>query len=404
MQGNIIRLRKGRLGKVKPNHPWIYKSQFLKVPPSIKPSDAVSVVDSENRFIGRGYYNPKSKISIRILTFKDEAVDENFFSERIRRSAAKRTGLLARTNAYRAVFSEADDLPGLIVDVYANTVVFQILTLGLEALKPLLVKTIKEVLNPAYIYEKSASAFRTLEGLKDIRQWWGAKGKAIIQIFEGKAKFLVDIENGHKTGFYLDQRRSRMALEGISKDKKVLDLFCYTGGFSINAAIFGAASVLGVDIKKEWLELGRKNAGLNSLSDRIEFVNGDAFSILRNIYESGQRFDIIIIDPPSFVKSRRALKSASKGYKELNLIAMKVLNEGGILATFSCSHNMPNELFSTILKEASHDAGKSFSILRRCRQAEDHPIARAIPETEYLKGYFLKVHSANEVPYGKKDL
>lgn len=390
MREKVIRLRSGRLGKIRIGHPWIYKRRLLKVDPSIRPGDIVSIISSENKFVGKGYYNPKSEISIRILSFSDEPMNRAFFYNKVKKSVEKRSGLLDKTNAYRAVFSEADGLPGVIIDVYSDTAVFQILTLGMEKFKDILIESIKTILNPKFIYEKSASPFRKLERLKDVTKWWGEEGSTLVEIFEGKARFLVDVVNGHKTGFYLDQRNSRLAIQNISKGKKVLDLFCYTGAFSVHAAMSGAQKVLGVDIKGDWLELGRKNAFLNKVTENIEFVKGDAFSVLKNIHKSGELFDIIIIDPPSFLKSRESLMSASKGYSQLNLIAMKTLTEGGIMATFSCSHNMPNEIFSGILKEAATDANKKITILKRCHQAEDHPIVRTIPETEYLKGYFLR--------------
>jgi len=410
MQNKMISLRKGRLGLLRRGHPWIYKGQFTQVAHFIQPGDIVSVVNSDGKSVGRGYYNPRSEISIRILSFKNEPIDGNFFRKKITEAVEKRKALLSRTNAYRAIFGEADGLPGLIVDVYNDTAVLQILTLGMEKLKPLALEAVREVLRPKYVYEKSESPFRKLEGLKDVRIWYGAKGeirenkgeireergeireeKGVIEIFEGKVKFLVDIENGHKTGFYLDQRRSRMALAGLSKGKKVLDLFCYAGGFSISAAVYGAQKALGADIKEKWLELARNNAGLNNVSDRTEFVKGDAFSILEDIHKSGVTFDIIIIDPPSFLKKKESLASASRGYRQLNTLAMKTLSGDGILATFSCSHNMPNEVFSDILKRSAAEAGKKTAILKRCHQAEDHPVVRTIPETEYLKGYFLRV-------------
>ena len=391
MQDKIIQLRSGRLGKLKAGHPWIYKAHLRKVSTSVAPGDIVLVMNADSKFLGRGYYNPKSAISVRILTFKDEPIDQEFFHNKIREAFARRKLLSTKTNAYRVIFSEADGLPGLIADRYADTIVFHILTLGMEGLKNFIVKSIKEVLSPKYIYEKSQSPFRKIEGLKDLKRWWGEKGETPIEIFEGKTKFLVDVENGHKTGFYLDQRRSRMAMEGISKGKTVLDLFCYTGGFSISAAVFGAKRILGIDIKEKWLGQAHKNAALNNVSDKVEFIREDAFTTLKNICDKGERFDIIVIDPPSFLKSKHSIKSASKGYAELNLMAMKTLKEGGILATFSCSHNMPNELFSKILKDASLEAKKNIQILKRCHQAEDHPIVRTLPETEYLKGYFLRV-------------
>lgn len=392
MKDNIIRLRKGRLGRLKPCHPWIYKRQIIAPNPSVKPGSMVSVVNAEGGFIGRGYYNPRSDISIRILTFIDEPIDKGFFDKRIEKAFRKREKLREKTNAYRAVFSEGDSLPGLVIDVYRDIAVFQVSTLGMENFKKIIANSIQDVLKPAYIYEKSTSPFRRLEGLKDSKSWWGRNGSAEVEMFEGRARFIVDIEKGHKTGFYLDQRKSRMAMEGISKGRKVLDLFCYTGGFPISAALYGAASVRGIDIKKEWLGLARRNVVLNGVSAKTEFIEGDAFSLSKKIYNSGEKFDMIVIDPPSFMKARKDMVSASKAYKELNLTAMQSLADGGILITFSCSHNMPNEAFSDILKSAAKDAGKRTRVLRRCHQAEDHPIAKAIPETEYLKGYFLEVN------------
>ena len=387
----VIKLRKGRFGVLRPGHPWIFRRQFLKPAQSISPADIVSVMNSENRFVGRGYYNPKSEISVRLLTSSDEPIDKIFFVNRIKSAAEKRKHLLAGTNAYRAVFSEADSLPGLIVDIYRDTAVFQILTLGMERFKSTIVEAIKDALQPKYIYEKSSSPFRKLEGMKDATGWRGEPGENPIEIFEGKVKFLVDIERGHKTGFYLDQRKSRLALEAIAGPRRVLDLFCYTGAFAVTAAVYGAEYCRGVEIKEEWLAAARKNAELNGAAEKTEFVRADAFSALKEIHDSGERFDIIILDPPSFLKKRESLASASKGYKELNLLAIGALGEGGILATFSCSRNMPNEKFAAILKEAAAEAGREFAILKRCHQAEDHPIVKAIPETEYLKGYFLRV-------------
>jgi len=387
----VIRLRSGRQGKLRPGHPWVYKNQFLKISPTIKPGDLISVQTSNGKFVGRGYYNPRSEISVRLLTFNDEPLDQIFFNNRIKQAFDRRNPLFSVTNAFRAVFSEADGLPGLIIDIYHNTVVFQVLTLGMDRFKNLILKSIENILKPSFVYEKSVSPFRKVEGLKDSAMWWGSSGEPIIEIFEGKAKFFVDIVNGHKTGFYLDQRKSRLALENFSNGKKVLDLFSYTGGFSVHAGLYGAKYVRSVDIKEEWLELGRKNAILNGVSRKIEFVRGDVFRVLKDISDSNEKFDLVIIDPPSFLKKKESLETASKGYKELNYLGMNILNEGGILATFSCSNKMPNEVFSKTVEEAALIAGKKFTILKRCHQAEDHPIVRSIPETEYLKGYFLKV-------------
>ena len=394
MQDKIIALRTGKKGKLKPGHPWVFKGQTLKVPPGVRPGDIVTVINGQGKFIGRGYYNPASEINIRLLTFTDELIDGTFLQKKVEDAIAKRHFLDGFTNARRLIFSEADNLPGLIVDQYNDTIVFQISTLGMERMKESLLKILADIVNPKYIYEKSDSPFRKIEGLKTIKKWWLYDGETNIEIYEGGAKFIVDIENGHKTGFYLDQRRSRAALKEIAGGKEVLDLFCYTGGFSVNAALGGAKRVVGVDIKPEWLALARKNAELNGVSDKIEHREGDCFEILNNICDSGEKFDIIVVDPPSFVREKKTIISAAKGYKELNTLAIKALNEGGTLCTFSCSYNMSNDIFSDVIKKSAAEAPKSLTVLKRCHQDKDHPIVRSIPQTEYLKGYFFKVSSA----------
>ena len=261
MNGKAVRIRSGKLGRIKPGHPWIYKNQLLKIAGSApSPGSIVTVTDPDGKLIGSGYYNPRSAISIRLLTFKDEPVDKDLLAAKISAAVEKRKALSGQTNAYRAVFSEADGLPGLIVDVYNDTAVFQVLTLGMEGFKDILMDLIREEIHPKYLYEKSVSAYRKLEGLKDSAGWRGEQGNGVVEISEGGAKFLVDIENGHKTGFYLDQRNSRIAIRQYAKGTRVLDLFCYTGGFSVNAALAGAGEVTGIDIKDDWLEFGRKNS------------------------------------------------------------------------------------------------------------------------------------------------
>ena len=390
MQNKIITLRTGKKGKLKPGHPWIFKGQALKVPPGISPGDIVTIVSGKGGFVGRGYYNPASDIAIRLLTFKEESIAASFIHRRIKDAVEKRGFLNDVTNAKRLIFSEADALPGLIADIYNNTLVIQIYTLGMDKLRGVILDAVRDVVAPKYIYEKSDSPFRRIERLKPVKCWVGTPGVAEVEIDEDRAKFIVDVENGHKTGFYLDQRRSRLALRAISKGKRVLDLFCYTGGFSINAALGGAKDVFGIDIKRDWLDLARRNAALNNVSDAVKFNDSEAFEAIKNICDSGEKFDIIVVDPPSFLRSKRDLASAAKGYKEINTLAFKALSSGGVLCTFSCSHNMPNKMFSDVVKEAAVCAGKKFTILKRCRQDRDHPIAKEVPETEYLKGYFLK--------------
>lgn len=393
MQPKTVKLRSGRLGAYMPGHPWVYKRHLLKTDPSIKPGSVVDVIDSSGKRMGRGYYNPHSDIAVRILTAGDEEIGASFFASRMALAAAKRSDILKETDAYRAVYSEADGLPGLIVDLYRDTAVFQVLTLGIERFKETVVEAIDNVLKPKYIYERSDSAYRKEEGLGERRGWWGDEGSACVEMREGRARFLVDIVTGHKTGFYLDQRNSRLAAEQFSCGKDVLDLFCYTGGFAVHAALGGAKSVLAADIKEDWLALGRRNMELSGVGGRGEFVKADALELVKNLGKSRRTFDMIIVDPPSFAKSKHSVPAAVRGYETLNLSAMKMLNPGGVLATFSCSHSMANDAFSAMLKGCAARAGKSVTILKRCHQSQDHPIVRGIPETEYLKGYFLKVDS-----------
>ncbi len=388
-----LKLRSGKKGRLNPGHPWVYEGQLIKERSSAKGGDLVRVEAADGKFVGIGYYNPKSIIAVRILSFKDEKINQSFFDRRMGECVKKREKLLSGTNAFRAVYSEADSFPGLILDVYADTAVFQIFTRGMEAMKPMVMESMKKLLRPKYIYERGDSPFRKIEGLPEVKGWVGKERPEPVEIFEGKAKFMVDVVSGHKTGFYLDQRRARAGMEYVSKDKKVLDLFSYTGGFAVSSAIYGASSVLAVDVKDDWLRMGHRNAELNGVSEKIKFMKGDVFDVLRETLHSGEKYDVVVLDPPSFLKTKKAIEGAVRGYKELNLTAMKVLSEGGVLCTFSCSHNMPNEMFSDILKKAARDAGKTFTILKRCHQAEDHPIVKAIPETEYLKGYFLRVNA-----------
>jgi 23S rRNA (cytosine1962-C5)-methyltransferase len=392
MDDKIIRLRKGKKGRLAPMHPWVFKGQIRKLTSSVRPGDIVTVISNEDAFLGRGYFNPASEIAIRLFTFKDEAIDGAFLSRRIKESVDKRAHLDSVTDAKRLIFSEADGLPGLIADLYGRTLVLQVFTLGMEKLKERIVALIRDAVRPDFIYERSDSPFRKTEGLKNVEQWIGPAGNTDIEIREGRARFIVDIKRGHKTGFYLDQRRSRLALGEISKGKKALDLFCYTGGFSINAALGGATEVLGIDTKEDWLVAARRNASINNVSGKTVFMASDAFKALKDICDSGRKFDIIVLDPPSFLKSKKDIVMASRGYRELNTMAFRALEKDGVLCTFSCSHNMSNDIFSGIVKDSAKAAGRDFKILKRRHQDKDHPILKEVPQTEYLKGYFLKVH------------
>jgi 23S rRNA (cytosine1962-C5)-methyltransferase len=374
-------------------HPWIYKNHIISVEPGINSGDIVSIFSSDNICLGTGYYNPVSLIRIRMLSQQEEPITKNFFISRISDAVKKREIIKKISNAYRAVFSEADGLPGLILDLYNDTAVFQITTLGMELFKQDIVSAIREVCNPEYIYEKSDSLARKAEGLKSVAGWHGAGGKEKVEIFEDKARFIVNVTSGHKTGFYLDQRNVRVSAGKLVKGKRVLDLFCYAGAFSIHAALNGAVEVTAVDINNKWLNNLIENAEINNLSGKISHIKSDVFDLLKQYSRDNRQFDMVILDPPSFLKNKSELKTAINGYLDLNRMAMKLLSENGILCTFSCSHHMRNDIFSDIIKQASAQENRKFQIIKRCHQDKDHPIIKGIPETEYLKGYFLSVSS-----------
>ena len=379
--------------KSDPLHPWIYKNHVSEVKKNICAGDVAEIYTHDKRYLGTGYYNPDSVIAIRILSVKQESIDKNFIAERVLQAFTKRDGIRKISNGFRVVSSEADGLPGLVVDLYNDTAVFQINTLGMDRFRNEIVSSISEIIKPAHIFEKSDANVRGIEGLKPALSWHGIEGNERVEIQEGKVKLIVDIVHGHKTGFYLDQRKARMAAGGFAKGSRVLDVFCYTGGFSVHALANKAYEAVCVDLKDQWLDLVKINAGLNNISGSLRCIKGSAFNVLDDLIRDKELFDVIILDPPSFLKSRHGLNTAVKGYLELNRKVMKLLKEKGVLCTFSCSHHMRNEIFSDMLKQAAELENKTFSILKRCRQDKDHPVIPGIPETEYLKGYFLSVNS-----------
>ncbi|MFH0976616.1 MAG: class I SAM-dependent rRNA methyltransferase [Spirochaetota bacterium] len=383
-------------GKFRPPHPWIYRNSISYVDPGIKAGDIAAIVKYNGIFLGIGYYNPKSVIAVRLLSDIDEPINKQFFIDRISIAFAKREPIKKISNAFRIISSEADGLPGLIADIYNDTIVFQISTLGMEHFKQDIISAMHDVIKPVYIYEKSDSSGRAIEGLKPESGWHGAKGNGIVEIYENNAVFIIDIVHGHKTGFYLDQRKARLAAGNFAKGRNVLDVFCYTGGFAIHCALKKAVHVTCIDTKNDWLLNVRKNSEKNNVSDVIECIKGDAFNILHKYWQDKVFFDMIILDPPSFVKTRHALKTAVKGYLDLNRSAMRLLTGKGILCTFSCSHHITGDIFFDMLKKAAELENKILSVLKRCHQDKDHPIIKGIPESEYLKGYFFSVESKNE--------
>jgi 23S rRNA (cytosine1962-C5)-methyltransferase len=399
-------------GKEKPllaHHPWIFSGAIARLE-NASDGDTVDVYDLAGRFIARGYYNARSQIAARVWTLNDESVDRAFLRVRLARALAARDARIdcTTTNAYRLVNAESDFLPGLIVDRYADFVIMQFLTLGVERRKAELVELVAELLAPRGIFERSDVDVREKEGLaSSVGILRGEEPPDLIEIRENDLQFLVDVKRGHKTGFYLDQRENRrrvaelLHLAGEQSSpvagqrllpQEVLNVFAYTGGFAVYAcAADKNACVVNLDASRDALSHARENMRLNDCEVRGEFVEGDAFQVLRRYRDSGKSFDAIILDPPKFVYAQSQLQSGLRGYKDINLLAFKLLKPGGALVTFSCSGQVSAELFQKVVFEAATDAKRDAQIVAKLSQSSDHPILLSFPESEYLKGLVCRV-------------
>ncbi|MDP3981479.1 MAG: class I SAM-dependent rRNA methyltransferase [Chlamydiota bacterium] len=372
-----------KLNHIIQGHPWVYNSQVKDLDQDIVPGECAAIVSDKKRFIGIGYYNPKSKIPVRILTRRDEPVNADFWRIRFQKAFSWRTRYISETNAIRLINSESDDLPGLIVDQYDGHLVIQTLTLGMDVQKEMFQGLLNEILNPKSIYERNDSNSRKLEGLSITKGVLAGTIPELINIYEKEAQFLIDIQNGHKTGFYLDQRDSRNHIAPYARNRKVLDVFCYTGAFSVHALLNGAGHVTCVDISEDAISIARKNMALNRL-DQANLITANGFDFLKTHSKDSCSYDMIILDPPSFTRQRAQVPQALSGYKEINLRAMKMLPTGGILVTASCSHHIHYGLFEKMLISAAQDSKRTLKLLKLCSQALDHPVLPHIPETHYL--------------------
>ncbi|HUI88049.1 MAG TPA: class I SAM-dependent methyltransferase [Anaerolineales bacterium] len=383
-------LKAGREKSILRRHPWIFSGAVDHADDAIGSGATVDVLSCNGEFLARGAYSPQSQIRIRVWTFEDESVDTDFFRQRIRRSFHARDLLfdLQDTDAIRLIYAESDGIPGLIVDRYDDILVLQSLTAGSEFWKETIARLLLEETGLKNIYERSDADVRELEGLQPcVRTVRGAISEARITITEHGLKFRVDLERGHKTGFYLDQRRNRRRVRDWSKDRDVLDCFCYTGGFTVNALAGDARSVLSVDASAEALTLARQNVELDGFPlEKVEFLEGDVFQVLRKFRDEGRSFDTIILDPPKFAPTAAQAEKAARGYKDINLLAFKLLRPNGILVTFSCSGGVDAALFQKIVASAALDAGVVAQIVEHLAQDADHPIALNFPEGMYLKG------------------
>ncbi|WPX09921.1 class I SAM-dependent rRNA methyltransferase [Anaerocellum danielii] len=383
-------LAKGKGLRVENGHPWVFKYEVQKIDGEFEDGDIVDVLNFKGKFVGKGFINSKSQILVRLLTRKNEEINIDFFRKRVQDAWNYRKSI-GYTQNCRLIFAEADFLPGLIVDKFGDVLVMQTLSKGVDKFKDKLVEILVEVVNPKAIYERNDARVREIEGL-DLRKGFLYGSSSIeVEIEENGIKMIVDIENGQKTGYFLDQKENRVAIRNFVKDKVVLDCFCHTGGFTINAAKFGASKVIGVDISDTAIEQAVKNAKLNRVESKCEFVVANVFDYLNELDDKKEKYDMIILDPPAFAKSIQSLENAKRGYKEINLRAMKILKKGGILVTCSCSHYMKPDLFFEVIKDAAKDAKKTLRLIEYRTQAKDHPYLINYEESLYLKCFIFQV-------------
>lgn len=381
---------KGKENHTEYGHPWIFKSDISHTDGEITPGDVVDVYSSKNKFMGRGFYNPQSQITIRMLTYEHEEINYEFLYNRIS-DAWNYRKQVADVNSCRAVFAESDFLPALVVDKFSDVLVVQTLALGIDRYKSEIVDILDQIIKPRGIYERNDVPVRQLEGLQMQKGFLKGPFDTLVEMTENGVKFLVDVENGQKTGFFLDQKENRAAIEPFVKGVKVLDCFTHTGSFALHAGHYGAKSVLGIDISEHATKCATKNAEINGLDSVVKFQTANTFNILRDFYDNGEHFDTIILDPPAFTKTRNAVQGAIRGYKEINLRAMKIIERGGYLITCSCSQHVDSELFMDILYDAAADSKRKVRVVEYRSQAKDHPVLLASPETEYLKCAILQI-------------
>ncbi|MCX7711647.1 MAG: class I SAM-dependent rRNA methyltransferase [Clostridia bacterium] len=383
-------ISKGKEEKVEYGHPWVFKSDISAIQGNFTPGDVIDVFSSKNRFLGRGYVNPKSQITIRMLTYEQEEINADFFYKRIL-AAWEYRKKVADPASCRAVFAESDFLPALIVDKFSNILVVQTLALGIDCYKSQIVDILDEIIKPEGIYERNDVTVRELEGLEQKKGYLKGNFNTQVEMIENGVKFLVDVENGQKTGFFLDQKENRAAIRPFVRNAKVLDCFSHTGSFALHAGHYGAKEVLGIDISEHAVACAERNAKLNGLENVCRFEAANTFDKLREFYDRGESFDTIILDPPAFTKTRSAVEGAVRGYKEINLRAMKIIQSGGFLVTCSCSHHVNQDLFMDIIYNAAFDAKRKVRLVEYRSQAKDHPILLASEETEYLKCAILQI-------------
>lgn len=392
----VVTLKKGEGRMLKSGGAWIFDNEIDSVLGEFDDGDIVLVHDFDGYPMGRGFINRHSKIRVRMLTRNiDQEIDEEFFRKRLKDAWEYRKKTVD-TSSCRIVFGEADFLPGMVIDKFSDVLVFQALALGIDRYKELLIELLREILledgiRIRGVYERSDAKEREKEGLKKVKGFLGEEFDTNVEIVENGVRYIVDVKDGQKTGFFLDQKYNRLAIQKLCKNAKVLDCFTHTGSFALNAGIAGAESVLGVDASDLAVNQARENADLNGLSDRVEFISRDVFELLPELEKQGEKYDVVILDPPAFTKSRSSIKNAVKGYREINLRGMKLVKDGGFLATCSCSHFMDYELFTKTIAQAAKNVHVRLRQVEFRTQSPDHPILWAADESYYLKFYIFQV-------------
>ncbi|MBY7803042.1 class I SAM-dependent methyltransferase [Vibrio fluvialis] len=392
-----IYLVKGREKSLRRKHPWVFSRGISKIEGEPGLGDTVDVYTHEGQWLAKAAYSPHSQIRARVWSFEKEAIDTAFFVKRIQQAQLLRDDLIERDGltGYRLIAAESDGLPGITIDKYQDFLVCQLLSAGAESQKDALVEALKQCFPTCSIYERSDVAVRKKEGLEErVGVLHGELPPKSVVIEENGVKISVDIVGGHKTGFYLDQRDSRFQSMKYVKNKDVLNCFSYTGGFGLYALKGGAKRVINADVSQPALDTAKFNAELNEFDiskKRAVFLNADVFKLLREYRDQGTKFDVVIMDPPKFAESKAQLNGACRGYKDINMLAMQILNPGGTLLTYSCSGLMDQMLFQKIIADAALDAGRDVKFIERFEQAADHPTDTAYPEGFYLKGFACKV-------------
>jgi 23S rRNA (cytosine1962-C5)-methyltransferase len=388
-------LRKGKEKAVLQRHPWLFSGAIDYVKGKPANGEIVRLVNTAGEFMAYGFYNNQSRVALRLLEWDEEVkIDEAWFRQKVSTAVKSRSNVLdENNNTCRLIFSEADYLPGLIVDKYADHLAVQVLTSGVQNMLPVIIDELKQVLNPLSIFDKSDASSRAHEGLETVNNvLYGEHPPEVVEVRENGILYHINIAEGQKSGFYCDQRDNRRILAGHVKGKKVLDCFSYTGGFTLNSFKNGAAAITSVDSSALAIETLKNNIKLNGFdANRHTAVQSDVNKQLRKFKEDGEKFDIIVLDPPKYAPSRSALDKASRAYKDLNRLGMQLLNNGGLLATFSCSGAMDIDTFKQVLAWAALDAGKEVQFIYQFCQPEDHPVRASFPEGEYLKGLLCRV-------------